>query len=339
MKIAFPTYRRAIVRIVRGLSSFRFSIQIETHLGFDWPSVRKIGMEAEKLGYHALYLCDHFLARTEELSKKPNLECWTTLSALSTITKQLRLGSLVTAVGFRYPSLLAKIASTLDVLSQGRLEFGIGAGWYEAEYLAYGYPFPKTAARIEQLAEAIQIVRKMWTEEKATFEGKHFTIKDAICSPKPIQKPKPTIWVGGTGRKVLGLIAAYADGWNSIGLTLDEYKMKLQTLTGECERTGRSPNTIRRSIYSGMIIGRDEAELQRVLRDLAPRYKKTEESYEGYQKRLRMDGRRFIGLPPEISEQINAYQKLGVGEVICFFPDLPGLDLMKILADEMLPSS
>ncbi len=278
------------------------------------------------------------LGRSEDLSKKPNLECWTSLVALSTITKRLRLGSLVTAVGFRYPSLLAKIASSFDVISQGRLEFGIGAGWYEAEYRAYGYPFPKASTRIEQLAEAVQIIRKMWTEEKVTFEGKHFSIKEAICSPKPLQMPYPTIWIGGAGRRVLRLVASYADGWNSIGLTLDEYREKLRYLAQECERTGKNSDRIRKSIYIGMILRRDEAELQRFIRDLAGRYKRAEESYDAYQKRLREDNVRFVGLPSEIIEKAEAYRKLGVEEIICFFPDLPSVDSVKILAEEILPN-
>jgi len=268
---------------------------------------------------------------------KPNLECWTTLAALSTITKRLHLGTLVTAVGFRYPSLLAKITSTLDVISQGRLEFGIGAGWYEPEYRAYGYPFPNTSIRIEQLSEAIQIIKRMWTEEKASFQGKHFHLNDAICNPKPLQKPHPPIWVGGTGRQLMRVIAGNADGWNSVGLTLDEYKGKLQNLAEECQLAGRMPGSIKKSIYTGIIIGRDETKLQDRIRGFTNKYKKKDETTEQYMDRIRRDDRRIVGIPSEIIEKTNTYGKLGVEEVICFFPDLPSLDSMKLFAEEILP--
>ncbi len=268
---------------------------------------------------------------------KPNLECWTTIAALSTITKQLHLGSLVTAVGFRYPSLLAKIASTLDVISRGRLEFGIGAGWYEAEYRAYGYPFRNTSTRIEQLAEAIQIIQRLWTEEKTSFQGKHFNINEAICSPKPLQKPRPPIWVGGTGKKLMRVIADYSDGWNSVGLTPEEYKGKLQNLSEECRRAGRMPESIKKSIFAGIIIGRDETWLQDTIRRLANRYKKEDETLEQYANRIRRDNRRIVGTPSEIIENTHIYSKLGVEEVICFFPDLPALESMKLFAEEILP--
>ncbi len=268
---------------------------------------------------------------------KPNLECWTTLAALSTITKRLHIGTLVTAVGFRYPSLLAKISSTLDVISQGRLEFGIGAGWYEAEYRAYGYPFPNASTRIEQLSEAIQIILRMWTEEKASFQGKHFNINDAICNPKPLQKPRPSIWVGGTGEKLMRIIASYSDGWNSVGLTPEEYKGKLRNLSEECQRAGRKPESIKKSIYAGIVIGRDETWLQDTIRGLANRYKKEDETLEQYTNRIRWDSRRIVGTPSEIIEKANTYSKLGVEEVICFFPDLPRLDSMNLFAEEIFP--
>ncbi len=177
----------------------------------------------------------------------------------------------------------------------------------------------------------------MWTEEKASFQGKHFNINDAICNPKPLQKPRPPIWVGGTGKKLMRVIADYSDGWNSVGLTPEEYKEKLQNLAEECRRTGRMPESIKKSIYASIVIGRDETRLQDTIRGLANKYRKDEESLEQYTTRIRGDNRRIVGTPSEIIEKTIVYGKLGVEEIICFFPDLLTIESMKLFAEEILP--
>src|SRR5918995_1887936 len=174
--------------------------------------------KAENKGFDSFWVMDHFhqisvVGKPEE----PMLEGWTTISVLAGITTKIRLGTLVTGVIYRYPSVLAKIAATLDVLSKGRLFLGIGASWNEEESLAYGIPFyPSNQERLLRLEEAIQIIRKMWTEEpSASFEGKYYQINNAYCNPKPIQKPSPPILVGGSGeRKTLKIVAKYADACN-----------------------------------------------------------------------------------------------------------------------------
>jgi F420-dependent oxidoreductase-like protein len=177
-------------------------------------SLRNLVTRAETLGFDSFWVMDHFhqipfVGKPEE----PMLESWTTISVLAGITSKIKLGTMMTGIIYRHPSILAKIAATLDVLSKGRLFMGIGAGWNEEESLAYGIPFPSIKERFVRLEEAIQIIRKMWTDEPSTsFNGKYYQIKNAYCNPKPVQKPSPPIMIGGAGeRQTLRIVAKYGD--------------------------------------------------------------------------------------------------------------------------------
>ncbi len=159
--------------------------------------VRKTVLECERLGYHSVWLDDHLMYNDWSI-----LECWATLSALSSLTSRIRLGTMVSCIAHRNPALLAKMSATLDVLSGGRLEFGVGTGIQEAEHLAYGFGFSKPSVRIEQLAEALEITRQLWTQKKANYKGKYYMLKDAVCEPKPLQKPYPCRrWLSRSGEE------------------------------------------------------------------------------------------------------------------------------------------
>src|SRR5207249_11327029 len=163
-----------------------------------YETMTRVAQEADALGYDSIWLFDHFHTvptPTQELT----FECWTSTAALARDTKRVRVGQMVSCNSYRNPALLAKMASTVDVLSHGRLNFGIGAGWYEHEYQAYGYPYPEAPERLRQLREAVQVIRAMWTEEEATFEGNYYQIKGAINQPKGVQKPHIPLLIGGSG--------------------------------------------------------------------------------------------------------------------------------------------
>src|SRR3954464_8309550 len=160
-----------------------------------YESMTRVALEAEKLGFDSVWVYDHFhTVPTPEL--ETTFECWTSTAALARDTSRIRIGQMVTCNSYRNPALLAKIASTVDVLSHGRLDFGIGAGWYEHEYNAYGYPYPDGPERLRMLGEALQIIHAMWKEDYATFEGQHYQVRGAINEPKGVQKPHIPIWVG-----------------------------------------------------------------------------------------------------------------------------------------------
>jgi F420-dependent oxidoreductase-like protein len=219
-------------------------------------SVKNLVIRAENIGFDSFWVMDHFhqiqfVGRPEE----PMLEGWTIISMLAGITTKIKLGTLVTGVIYRYPSVLAKVAATLDVLSKGRLFMGIGAGWNEQESLAYGISFPSNQERMLRLEEALQIIRKMWTEEPyASFDGKYYQIRNAYCNPKPIQKPSPPILVGGSGeRKTLKIVAKYADACNLFG-SPETVRKKLDILKEHCKTVGRDYDSILKTKLGAIII-------------------------------------------------------------------------------------
>jgi probable F420-dependent oxidoreductase len=312
----------------------KFGVQIENHLGISYNGVRKVALEAEKSGFDGLFICDHLMGRNEETYRQPCLDPWVTLGALAQATKKISLGTLVSAVGFRYPSLLAKMGSTLDHISGGRLMLTVGAGWHEPEYKAYGIPFPPVGVRMQQLRDAIQIIRSMWTQDPATFEGKNFKIEGAWCYPRP---GSPNIWVGGGGEKtLLRIVADLADGWNAVGLTVDEYARKVELLRKLCEDDGRKLNSIERSYYGTCLIGSTENEFRESFNKYYGQYRKAEESMETFVERMRST-RPFIGTAAEVTEKMEGFRELGVSYFILYFPDREGLGLLHRFADLVMP--
>jgi alkanesulfonate monooxygenase SsuD/methylene tetrahydromethanopterin reductase-like flavin-dependent oxidoreductase (luciferase family) len=264
------------------------------------------------------------------LRKMPIFECWTTLSTLSSVTKKIRMGTLVSCNSFRNPSLLAKMAATLDNISNGRLEFGIGAGVQKKEHKAYGYPFPSAGTRIERLKEAVEIIKKMWTEEKASYMGKYYTLQDAFCEPKPLQKPHPPITIGGGGEKLTMRVAAqHADryDWGYLP-SLELYRRKLKLLEEHCEAVGRSFQEIEKSCwFAGQIfVGEDREELEKKVVQYAPEGVSLEDFVQTS----------FVCTPEDCLKQIRQYANLGVNHFMLFFGDFPDLRGLRLFAKEVV---
>jgi len=255
---------------------------------------------AEECKVESLWLYDHFIQQKPS-SLGPCFEGWSLLSYLATITHRVRLGMLVLCSSYRNPALLAKMAATLDNISQGRLEFGIGAGWYEEEYRRYGYPYPDVSTRIFMLDESLQIITKMWCEEKPSFKGKYYAIKEAYCQPKPVQRPHPPITVGGSGRLTLKVAAKYAD-WTNYGGSVEQVKELHNILEGWCRSIGREVKSIRRSIHWLGVLGKtkEEAQEKAGLMGLEPD---------------------LCGSPEDWLTKINTYAELGFERFIIFLPD------------------
>lgn len=191
-----------------------------------WKDIRNIALKAEDLGFHSLWVSDH-LMHPFPVDGKPTFYCheaWTLMSALAASTEHIKLGFHVLIPTFRGPSILAKMAATLDIISEGRLIMSLGAGWFKKEYDAFGIPWEDHDARVERLKEAILVMKALWTQDTATFNGNYYYIKDAVMEPKPIQKPHPPIWVGGNSLKIMELSAKLADGWYSRPATTDKMK-------------------------------------------------------------------------------------------------------------------
>ena len=244
-----------------GLQHPNFSFDYD---GQDTPqivdSLNNLVTKAENSGFDSFWVMDHFhqiqfVGKPEEAM----LEGWTVISVLAGITTKIKLGTLVTGLIYRYPSVLAKVAATLDVLSKGRLFMGIGAAWNEQESLAYGISYPSNQERMLRLEEAIQIIRKMWTEEpSASFNGKYYQIHNAYCNPKPIQKPSPPILVGGSGeRKTLKIVAKYADACNLFG-SIETVRKKLNILKEHCKSVGRDYDSILKTKLGAIVVDDSE---------------------------------------------------------------------------------
>ena len=248
-----------------GLQHPSFSFDFRNHDSSQiFHSLKKLVPLAEERGFDSFWVMDHFhQLQMVGMPSEPMLEGWTTISSLIGVTNKIKLGTLVSGIIYRHPSILAKIGATLDVLSNGRLFMGIGAGWNEEEALAYGIAstFPSVRERLDRLEEAIQIIRKMWTDEPtATFVGKYYQIKNAYCNPKPIQRPSPPILVGGEGEKrTLEIVAKYADACNLFGSS-ESVKRKLDVLKEHCKKVGRDYDLILKTKLGGILIEKSQEE-------------------------------------------------------------------------------
>jgi F420-dependent oxidoreductase-like protein len=211
------------------------------------PTLTDAARAAEQGGVKLFTLADHFFQMENlGLADDPFLEGYTSLGFLAGQTTKIDLALLVTGVTYRYPGVLAKAVTTLDVLSQGRSMLGLGAAWYDREHIALGIPYPPLGTRFEMLEETLQICRQMWSEDDGPYNGKHYHLAETICAPQPIRRPQ--ILIGGDGeKKTLRLVAQYADIWNSTATDVDELKHKIDVLNRHCEAVGRDPGAIRRT--------------------------------------------------------------------------------------------
>lgn len=278
---------------------------------------------ADTLNFESIYTYDHLVPHYGDDIKKNIFECYTLLTTAAAITKKIKIGQLVTCNSYRHPPLVAKMLSTLDVISGGRLELGIGAGWYNQEYLAYGYDFPSNVARIRQLDESLSIIKAMWTETYADFQGHYYTIKKAICNPKPIQKPYPTIMVGGVGEKyLLKVVAKHADRYNLFFGSPKEMKRKISILKEYCKSCDRKKqNDIQYSVVLPCIIRETEDEVNNIL----TKYKRKDKTKKQYIEYL-ANGI-TIGNPDIILKGINEYVDIGVTHFIMHFIGLDEFSL------------
>lgn len=216
------------------------------HCGLD--ELRDVWRIADEAGFDHVWAFDHLNPIFSE-EEGVVWEGWTLLTAMATLTRRVRIGLMVTGNTYRHPGLLAKMATTVDHLSDGRLEFGIGAGWAEEEHTMLGLEFPGVRERIERLDEACEVARLLWTGERVDFEGRYYRLENAVHNPPPVQRPGPPLWIGGGGeRRTLRVVARHADVWNIIGGHIDDAVRKSEVLDRHCEEVGRDPGEIRRSV-------------------------------------------------------------------------------------------
>ncbi|MDQ4073770.1 MAG: LLM class flavin-dependent oxidoreductase [Thermoproteota archaeon] len=282
---------------------------------------RSIAHLADLLSFDSIYTYDHLVPHYRDNTGKNIFECLIMLSALAATTRRVKIGQIVLCNSYRNPSLLAKMLSTLDIISNGRLELGIGAGWYEQEYTAYGYHYPPNVERIKQLDESLSIIKSMWTEQQTSFEGKFYTVKSANCNPKPIQKPYPTIMVGGSGEKyLLKVVAKHADRYNLFFGSPKEMERKIKILKEyRQEGFGKDKYKDKEMQYSVVLpclIRESDEEVKQILQQCRRKDKTMEEYIKYLAKGI------TIGTPDKILKGINEYIQIGVTHFVMHFVGL-----------------
>jgi F420-dependent oxidoreductase-like protein len=282
-------------------------------------------LECERLNYDSIWLDDHLM-----YDHWPILESWTTLSALAAKTNRIRLGTMVSCISHRNPTLIAKSAATLDTISNGRLDLGIGAGAQEKEHTAYGFGFPKLGERVEILGEALDVITQLWRKDKTSYQSKYYTLKDAVCEPKPLQKPNPPIIIGGNGEKILKVTARYADRFDWGNLSIESYQNKLGILEKNCEEIGRDFSKIEKSCWPAgqVLIAENQKELSAKVKEAKP----DGMTLTAFNKST------LVGAPEELIEPLHAYLDLGVTYFMLYFADLPKVDSLKLFAEKILKS-
>ena len=238
------------------MSSVRLGLKLSQNATID--ELRELWRVADDGGFDSCWVMDHF-ATLGPRDDGPIFETWTLLAAMAQVTTRTRIGCTVVGNTYRHPAVLAKMATTVDHLSGGRLEFGIGAGWAENEHTMLGLEFGTRGDRADRLEESLQVIRSLWTQPRTTFAGAHYRLEDAVAEPKPVQRPHPPIWVGGSGpRRTLRIAAEHADVWNAAGGTPEEVAASSRILDRHCADVGRDPAEIRRSVQVG--VGADDLE-------------------------------------------------------------------------------
>lgn len=301
-----------------------------------------VSQRAEEYGFDSVWLCDHFLtispddyvkdagiagessgtSRSAPPASLPLLECWTALSALARDTNCLRLGTSVLCNSYRHPSVLAKMAATLDVISEGRLDLGMGAGWFQREFDAYGIPFPPVRDRVSALAESLEVMKAVWTEPSPTYAGQYYTLNGAICDPPPIQRPHPPLWVGGEGDRVHRIAAKSAQGLNVRWWSPQQVAQRRDFLRRACESAGRDPETLRLSVTVLLAPTESAAQEARIRAEFAS---------------IPESGL-IVGSPARCLERIREYQGCGIDQFLFTIPHVVQSQHLDVVGREIIPT-
>ena len=303
-----------------------------------WNTMSRLAQRAEAGPWESIWVYDHFHT-TPTPTDEPTHEAWSLMAAFAATPSRSRLGQMCTCIAYRNPAYLAKIAATTDIISGGRVEMGIGAGWYEHEWRAFGYGFPSAPERLRALDEGVQIMQQAWTTGSATLQGKVYQVDGAIVRPLPLQPGGIPFWIAGGGEKVTLRIAAQYAAYTNFDGTPEGFRHKSEVLAGHCERLGRDFDAITRSANYNIAIGRDEKEVQDRLDWILDHQTKLigAEKAQGQLKNYR--GMPGVGTPDQIVEKLSALKAAGMTYAISYFPELAydtsGLELFE---KEVIPA-
>jgi F420-dependent oxidoreductase-like protein len=313
-------------------------LMIEGQEGVSWVEWVALALACEEHGFQGLFRSDHYLSFRQP-KERGSLDAWASVAALTGHTERIRLGTMVSPATFRHPSELAKAVVTADHASGGRVELGMGAGWFEPEHRAYGFPFPSQAERFSILEEQVEIVHRLWDrdEEEVSFEGDHYRLESCTAVPKPLQDPHPPLILGGgAGRRASKLAARWADEYNMNFVPADECRRGRRRLSAACEEIDRDPGELRLSLMTGTVIGADPDDLERRGARLMER------RGESGDPRAFLEGlgpERLVGTTEEVLEQLAAFANAGVQRVMMQHLVHDDLEAVALIGREVIPQA
>jgi F420-dependent oxidoreductase-like protein len=311
---------------------------IEGQEGVTWDQWVSLARTCEDQGFLGLFRSDHYLS-FDRPGERGALDAWSTLAGLAALTERIRLGTMVSPVTFRHPSVLAKSVATVDHVSGGRAELGMGAGWFEREHEAFGFPFPANVDRMDLLAEQAEIVHRLWdrTEEEVTFSGSHYRLEGVRALPYPVQDPHPPlIFGGGAGPRSAALAARWADEYDVVYVGPDEARDARARLSASCEAIGRDPGSLRLSLMTGAVVGADLPEVERRAAALMDRDGKSGGVGEAIE-RWRSD--RLVGTVDDVLERLGEYAEAGVERVLMQHLVHDDLEMVELIGAEIVPAA
>jgi F420-dependent oxidoreductase-like protein len=310
-------------------------LMVEGQEDVNWVDWQAIAATCEEHGVGTLFRSDHYLS-VDDRRERGSLDAWATIAALAGTTERLRLGTLVSPATFRHPAVLAKMAVTADHISGGRVELGIGAGWWEREHEAYGFDLPEPGPRLDALEEQIELIHRYWEEGPFNYEGRHYRAKNLDPLPKPMQEPRLPLILGGKGGpRSLRLAAALADEYNTVMSTAEEVADVRKRLDEACEAADRDPETLPLSMMTGWLVGADEDELHDRASRLA-QWKGEGEDGEAFLAGLRPSAIR--GTTPEAIEQLHELEQAGLTRIMGQHLLHRDLDAIELMGREIVPA-
>ncbi|HEY3263681.1 MAG TPA: TIGR03560 family F420-dependent LLM class oxidoreductase [Actinomycetota bacterium] len=313
----------------------RFSLMVEGQQGPTWDLWTRIADACERLGFEALFSSDHYFPG-EGPGGRGSFDAPTILAALASRTERLRLGTMVSPVTFRHPSVFAKIMTTIDHVSGGRAEIALGAGWWEEEHRMHGIPFLTWNERFEMLAEQLEIVHGAFTQDRFSLESAHYALEDLEFLRKPVQRPHPPIIVGGSGGpRIAELVARWADEFNTVGATPQEVRDRFARVRRAVSDAGRDPSSVRTSMMTWFVVGRDEEEFH-AKAERARSFGSQDATFDAYLEEIRRDW--IVGTPKEAIERLREYEDAGVQRIVLNHHLYDDFDMLELLGTEIAPA-
>lgn len=312
----------------------RIALMVEGQEGVTWDQWRALAAACDRGGLDALFRSDHYNGLLGDETRDAT-DAWAVLSALAAVTERVRLGTLVSPVTFRHPSVLAKMVATVDHVSGGRVELGLGAGWNQREHEAYGFAFPALDVRLSMLEEQAEIVRRSWTDEVVDFAGTHYRLAGVRAVPRPVQTPPPLIVGGSAGRRSAAIAAGFADEYNTLGADDDELVARFARLDAVCEAAGRDPATLRRSLMTGCVVGTDRDEVRRRAAAVLARIGRDGDPDAFLAEHA---GRWIVGSVEAVRDRLGRLGELGVDRVMLQHLAHDDVEMVDLIGAELVPA-